>query len=277
MRKVEIERKQDHTDGSAADWTEIRLMPVGMLQVDPKYQRNLDVGWAKQIAANFDPDQVGIMQVSYRDGLYWVFDGQHTMTAIRIKFHDSNYPVTCKIYHGLSETEEARLFYKFNSNKKKMAYASMLKAQAAYGDEDVQSFLDHTRTQGFLIDPVKRMTGRFGIQAVKKAQDCFHALGADGYDRMLSLIKQTWDGESWSVTQNMLGGMCALVKTFGEKLSDKIFISQLSKANENQIIRESGRFCEESASVAYASALVSIYNKGIRRTNQLKRTLLLED
>ena len=276
MKKIVSERNQEQNNGGAADWTEVRRLPVSMLQVDPKYQRQLDRGWAKYIAANYDPDLVKQVQVSQRDGAYWVFDGQHTVTAIRMKFHDPNFPVVCKIYHGLTEEEEGRLFYKYNNCSKKMSSASMLKAQAFYGDETVQSFLEHTKAQGFLIDPTRRVTGQYGIQAVKKAQTIFEKMGAEMYDRILSLLKNTWNGAPWSVSQNMLGGMAALMKIFGDKLDDKKFVSQLKKITEDQLIREAGRYTEESVSVAYASALVYFYNKGLRN-GKLKRVLLLED
>jgi hypothetical protein len=45
---------------------------------------------------------------------------------------------------------------------------------------------------------------------------------------------------------------------------------------ESQIIKEAGRFYEETVPVAYASALVKFYNKGLRK-GRLKRSLLLDD
>ena len=265
-------------NGSAADWTELRNLAVGVLEIDHGYQRPLNIGWAKWIASNFNPDVVNIIQVSYRDGHYYVIDGQHTITGIKLKFRDENYPVACKIYYGLDETEESKLFHDFNKQKKSISAADMLKSQAAYGDEEVRSFLDHTRDAGFIIEPGKRANCRYGIQAVKKAQTCFKTLGPEQYDRMLSLLKQTWNGEKWSVSQNMLGGMCLLLKVFGDHADDATFASQLGKVSERELLKEVSRFSDETVPVAYASAIVNLYNKGLRgKSKRLKRSMLLDD
>ena len=261
---------------SLADWTEIRTMPVGVLEINEKYQRRIKWWWVNDIVSNFKRDLVATIQVSERDGHFYIMDGQHTTLAIKKKFADDNFPVVCKIYHGLTEKEEAEFFYEFNNSKSKLSSADNLKAQANY-DEEAQAFLNRTRRAGFIIDPARRVSGKCGIRAVRKAQRCYEVLGAEKYDRMLRLLKAAWLGEPWSVTQNMLGGACRLLQVFGDKVDDAVFISQMKNVTENQIIKEAGRYPEESVPVAYASALVNYYNKGIRRTKQLKRTLLLED
>ena len=45
------------------------------------YQRNLNANRVKRIAAEFDERIANAPKVSYRDGHYYVFDGQHTAGA----------------------------------------------------------------------------------------------------------------------------------------------------------------------------------------------------
>ncbi len=45
------------------------------------YQRNFNVNRAKRIAEEFDERIANEPKVSYRDGKYFVFDGQHTIAA----------------------------------------------------------------------------------------------------------------------------------------------------------------------------------------------------
>ena len=140
----------------------------------------------------------------------------------------------------------------------------MLKAQAFSGEEEVTSFLQHTRNAGFIIDPERSVNCKYGIAAAKKALNCFRVLQPDGYDRMLHLLHDTWEGERWSLTLKMLGGMAALLSTFSDELDDKVFVNQLRSVTEEQIIKGAGKFCDESVGVAYAAALVKLYNKGLR-------------
>lgn len=259
------------------DRVEYRTLTVGQLNIDHLYQRNLVMPWAQWIADHFNPNLVETLQVSYRDGRYWVFNGQHTLTALKLKFHDDSYPVMCKIYRGLTIEEEARLFYEFNTCTRKMSSASMIKARAVYGDEEVKAFLKHTLDTGFIIAPGKCVNCRYGIQAVATALKCFSALGPDGYDRMLRLLKKTWEGEQWSITANMLNAATLLVKTYGEKLNEKRFVTRLQEVTKGQLKRVAAEYPYHSKSVAVAMAMLQFYNYKIVKKNRLEKILLLDD
>lgn len=258
------------------DTVEYRMIEIGKLNIDHMYQRNLVMPWAQWIADHFDPNLVETLQVSYRDGRYWVFDGQHTLTALNIKFKDKNYKVMCKVYRGLTATEEAKLFYEFNTCKRKMSAASMFKARAAYGDEEIADFLKHTLDAGFIITPGKNCNFQYGIQAVATALKSYTTLGPDGYDRVLHLLHDTWDGEQWSVSANMLNAVTLLVKTYGKKLDDKKFISKLREVTRGQLSRTMKEYDNHGASVAYAMAMLQYYNYKIVRKNRLDRVDLLD-
>ena len=45
------------------------------------YQRELNINRVRKIAAKFDPRLVNPPKVSYRNGHYYVFDGQHTIAV----------------------------------------------------------------------------------------------------------------------------------------------------------------------------------------------------
>ena len=260
-------RKQEsfmekNKEGSAAAWTEMRQMAVGSLEIDDKYQRGLNINIVKKIVANFNPDLVNVLKVSYRDGHYYVFDGQHTLTAIKMKFKDDGYPVMCKIYYGLSMEEEAHLFAEQTGFAKKVPVAYKLRAQAIAGDEEVTDFLHITREKGFMIEPGKRLNKPGAIEAVKMAFQCYHSIGAEQYGRMLELMNKAWHGEQWSITQNMLSGMCVFMKTFGGCFDSDRFVKKLSQATEREIVREASKSIDIPVPYRYARALAVYYNKG---------------
>ena len=53
------------------------------LKVDMTYQRELNTEMVKRIAENFNWLKVNVIKVSHRDGAYYIFDGQHTMNALK--------------------------------------------------------------------------------------------------------------------------------------------------------------------------------------------------
>ena len=85
-----------------------------LLVVDKAYQREIQQDRVKRIVANFNPALVNPIKVSHRDGRYYVFDGQHTLASLRMQNHSPSLMVDCKVYEGLSQEDEARLFAEQN-------------------------------------------------------------------------------------------------------------------------------------------------------------------
>ena len=241
--------------------SELVTMKIGSLLVDTNYQRKLDMKHVKNIVDNYCPPLLGTFQVSKRDGKFYVFDGQHTKKAIEMKFNDPNYPVSCRVYSGLTEEEEAELFYRFNTSKKAMNAISIIKAQSFYGDEGIRYFLQCTRNTGFTIDPMKPRKCRYSITAIKKARDCFFALGSEAYMFMLLMLKNTWGGEPWSVSSNVLSGMTTLLRVFGKEIKAGRFEKQMAVFTDDDINREASRFYNLSLPYRFAWALGTLYNK----------------
>lgn len=240
-------------------WSEMRTLPLDAFRIDTNYQRDLNLNRVRHIVNNFDSDLVGIPQVSYRNRTFYVFDGQHTIKALGLVKHDPKYPVVCKVYYGLSAEEEAEMFHKFNTSRTPINTISVIKAQAAYGDEKIRNFLRYTKNAGFIIDPVRPRNCRYSIRAVRKAHNCFSSLGAENYKFMLKLLRKTWNGERWSVSHSMLSGMEILVRVFLHSLDD--FAKRMSKFTDTDINKEAANFYELSKPYRYAWALGTLYNK----------------
>ena len=71
------------------------------------YQRNFNVNRAKKIAEEFDERIANEPKVSFRDGRYFVFDGQHTVAARKFLNGGEDLPIKCKVYFDMTEQEEA--------------------------------------------------------------------------------------------------------------------------------------------------------------------------
>ncbi len=64
----------------------VRIMDLNTkdLVSNQPYQRDINQKEVAYIVSNFDPHQIGVIKVSYRDGKYYVYDGQHRITAFKI-------------------------------------------------------------------------------------------------------------------------------------------------------------------------------------------------
>ena len=57
-------------------------IPIKNLVSNQDYQRNISMKHVLKTAENFDPYQVNPVKVSRRDGINYVFNGQHTICLL---------------------------------------------------------------------------------------------------------------------------------------------------------------------------------------------------
>ena len=70
------------------------------------YQKPLNEKRVAQIVASFDENIANEPKVSYRDGHYYVFDGQHTLAARIMLNGGKAQRIRCKVYRNLKELQE---------------------------------------------------------------------------------------------------------------------------------------------------------------------------
>lgn len=61
---------------------EWKMLKPSEINVDILYQRMIDTNRVARMVKQFNPNLVNPPKVSFRDGKYWVFDGQHTIAMV---------------------------------------------------------------------------------------------------------------------------------------------------------------------------------------------------
>ena len=97
------------------------------------YQRGLDDSSVRKIARSLDWDIFGVISVSYRDGHFYVVDGQHRVEALRLD--KSVKTVMCNMWENLSYEEECEKFIKLNTARRTLNYNQIFNAMVEMGDE----------------------------------------------------------------------------------------------------------------------------------------------
>ena len=87
-------------------------IPIKNLCSNQDYQRNLSIKHVQRAAANFDLYQINPVKVSRRDGINYVFNGQHTIEIVALVSGSRETPVWCMVYDDLVYTQEADNFCK---------------------------------------------------------------------------------------------------------------------------------------------------------------------
>lgn len=212
---------------------------------------------------------VNPIKVSKRDnGFYYVFDGQHTINALKKLNNDKNVSVECKVYEfkGMSDDQrrkiEAALFSEQNGFSSAVLTIDKLKAKYISGDKDIIKFKNLTESTGLTMD-FTRANIKGKINCCAEAFKAFKQLPTNLYVEMLTAIRDTWGGERESLKAEIIGGTALLYSEYGSQINPKTFAKQLSKVSPRIIIRNAN-ISTESGKKKYADEILKVYNKGLK-------------
>lgn len=226
---------------------------------DHDYQRTIDPRRVKRIVSAFDEKLVNPIKVSFRGNKYYVFDGQHTLAALKMRNGGRDLLVNCKVYYGLTKQKEAELFSQQNGISKNVEAIEKLKALYAAKDADVMKLVQLTDLSGLYIDFSKGQSHN-KIVAVSKAFSILKSAGEKDYVEILSLIKSTWGGVSDSLTAQILGGVHMFHKAYKGVYDRRTFIQKLYQVTPAAIVRD-GRLLPINGDSKYAQPILQAYNR----------------
>ena len=85
-------------------------IPIKDLVSNQDYQRTLSMRHVNKAADHFDLYQINPVKVSRRNGINYVFNGQHTVEIVATVSGSRETPVWCMIYDDLEYDHEADIF-----------------------------------------------------------------------------------------------------------------------------------------------------------------------
>ena len=239
------------------------LIAPDKLKVDSTYQRNIDPNWVKKIVDNFNMDLFNAPKVSKRnDGFFYIFDGQNSMVAHKRVFGDDR-PINCKVYEGLTYSEEVELFVQQNGFSRAVNTNDKLKAKYNDPKSDVRDMVNAARIAGVRIDFVNGDSQNH-ISASGTAYSIWKILGKDNFINVLDVIKQTWGGEAKSFSSGILKGIAYVYNKYGDQIQNSRMISALGRHTTDWYIREASDM-KGTMTLKYAKLMVEAYN--YRRTS----------
>jgi len=254
-----------------------RLLPVELLETDVSYQRKVDVKRVQEIVDNYDPRLVNSLKVSNRDGKFYIFDGSHTLAALKQIHKGEHFVVDCKVFSGLTYEDEAYLFALQTGESKDVAFRARLRAMLISNSEEAVMFKKHTAAAGFTLAEETSSNSRYTIAALAKSYKIFTEYGPERYEAILKLLASTFDGAGWSVTSYLLGGMAVFFREFGDEIKVERFVKRLRGVTYDAIRDEARRQMRKSTDIAHALAFAKFYNAGGGRGSLDVRKLTMLD
>lgn len=219
------------------------------------YQRNLSRAHIEKAAENFDIFQINPVKVSRRNGINYVFNGQHTIEIVARVSGSRETPVWCMIYDDLSYSHEADIFANQMKFVKALQPYEVFMANIEAQNQDQLMIKDLVESFGLEIG-TKRAPGI--ICAVSALESIYHKYGIHVLSRVLRLIIGAWEGDINSFSANVLNAVAKLVVVYKNQLNDEVFTEKCGAVSVKSLARIGKE--RRPGSMGFAEALVIEYN-----------------
>ena len=245
-------------------------IPIKDLVSNQDYQRNLSLGHINRAAENFDLYQINPVKVSRRDGVNYVFNGQHTIEIVALVSGSRETPVWCMIYDDLSYTAEANIFANQQKFVKPLQPYEVFNANVEAGNDTQLIIKSLVESYGLTIGNKK---GPGIICAVSTLENIYTNYGMQTLNRTLRMNIGAWEGDLHSFSANILNAVAKLISVFGDGLNDDIFKEKLGAVSVKQLTRVAKE--RKSGCMGFAETMIIEYNgKKKSRANRLSMSRL---
>ncbi len=250
-----------------------QMISASMLTSEQQYQREINNTEVKTLVENFNRFLAHPILVSSRNGKYYVYDGQHTLSMFIKKF-GKDVVVPALIVEGLSEEEEAFLFCHQSDYTRKLSTKNILNAGFVANEEDVLGYCQVLRECGFewefredkvpSKDGVIRSHGYPFNQIFMKKQK-----GAKQLKLVFDTINCVWAGSPDSLKEEVLKGIDVFTFAYRGEYDYNRLITALRKMNPGQIKKDAG-LSMAKGSGKYGYAILSAYNRNLPAEKKLE-------
>lgn len=232
------------------------LIRIRDLVSNQDYQRNISIANIRRAAADFNIYQINPVKVSRRDGINYVFDGQHTVEIIALVSGSRDTPVWCMVYEDLYYEHEADIFANQQKYTKNLTPYEIFAANVEAGNPKQLMIKSLVESYGLFISP---SSGAGALTAVGSLEYIHDKYGYHTLDLTLRLAIGTWEGENGSFSSQLLKGIALLLYTFGDNLREDVFKEKVGRISLRELCRTAREF--RNGSRGYAIAMANEYNR----------------
>ena len=244
-------------------------IPIKNLVSNQEYQRSLSQTHIARAAKNFDLYQINPVKVGRRDGINYVFNGQHTIEIVALVSGSRDTPVWCMIYDDLCYEHEADIFANQQKYVKSLQPYEVFMANIEAGNDQQLMIRSLIESYGLSLGTRK---GHNVICAISTLEDIYEKQGYHGLSRVLQLIIGAWEGDLNSFSANMLNAVARMIAVYGDSLDDEIFIERLGGVSVKQLTRNAKD--RRPGSMGYAEVMVIEYNGKRKNGSRLPISML---
>lgn len=230
-------------------------IPIKNLVSNQEYQRNLSLHHIDMAAKNFDLYQINPVKVSRRDGINYVFNGQHTIEIVAQVSGSRETPVWCMIYDDLCYEEEADIFANQMKYVKPLTPYEIFLANIEAENDQQLIIKELVESYGLVLSNKKAPNN---IAAITTIENIYEKYGYQVLSNVLRVVIATWEGECYSLSSNVLNAIAKIIITYGDSFDEEIFKARLGEIPIKQVLRVGKE--RGGGALGVAEAMVLAYN-----------------
>ena len=238
---------------------EMMALNTNKLVVPETYQRRLNTERVACIVAEFDERIANEPKVSFRNGKYYIFDGQHTVAARKRMNGGNDLHILCKVYRDIPEDEEARLFAAQTGKSAPLTPSAKLRANLHGNDARSLAFIDATEKAGLHIG-YERAIGKGRITCINTAFAEFKRTGSAIYTEALTIMEKAWEGAPESLRAELLQAVIRFVELYHNDYSRSRLITRLRETNPKTLYLAGMSDKTLKGRKKYVNLILCIYN-----------------
>ena len=236
-----------------------------LLNVDEAYQRKIRPNQINKALKTYNPNLVNVVKVSYRDGKYWIFNGQHTVALEVARNNGIPVQIECKVYEGMTQQDEKELFKLQDGTCSNPTAAETVRADYNLGEQYAMGMVGALENLGLQLR-FDNSGGKNKIVCVSAVLKAYKQLSLDKFVLTFDILRQAWGGVAESFDNRLISGMAKFVKAY-DRFDKKSFVEKLRKEDPCQIIGKTKLW--GGGATTTARLFLSIYNSNRKAENKL--------
>jgi len=273
MTKTKTQALPNHPEVAQPRHTsKVRGVPIHQMRVPPVHitQRPFRKAHGDRLAANLDLELLGLPVINYRDGIYWVVEGQHRVYALRQRGFDGDM-LDCQVYNNLSDEEMANRFLggadTLPCNPYDKFFISITgkhvrecEVQQCVEDLGLKVSKGKSETSLGCVSTLCRIYDRFGLSVLR---------------HVLQALKLAFPGDKNAFESALVDGLALVYGRYSSSVRDDEMSVRLMTIHggprgllrraENQRERTGGQKPQ-----CVAAVIVEVYNKGVGSKSKVR-------
>lgn len=219
-----------------------KKLKVSELKVDEYQRGDLSMKKVREYAQNFDWDIFETPLVSYRDGEYWIVDGQHRIETLKLLGIDT---VFCKVLTDLTYEKEADKFNKLNTARRILNANDKFHSRVESKEKDATTIRDVLSQNNLTYSKRLCKNGLDKVSAITVVENIYRDGGEKHLNRVLNILKEAWYGEPAAFGCDMMQGLSTYLRN-SRGVKDGILISCLERKLPKEVIAAANFYAGEN-------------------------------